>query len=106
MHVFDGKSLKLRHIDVLDLVALNPLFGTRLDVLQVPDGHILKWWEVDIDLRSQESVHLSFALELRGKFGCRHLCSMVKDLSLSSGSRYLVGVGVHRQSRCFDGNEV
>lgn len=33
LHVFDGQSLKLRNIDVLDLVALNPLFGTRLDVL-------------------------------------------------------------------------
>jgi hypothetical protein len=66
LHVFDGQSLELRYIEVFDLVALNSLFRTRLDILQVPDGHILKWWEVDIDLRSQETVHFSFALELRG----------------------------------------
>ena len=33
LHVFDGQSLKLRNIYMLDLIALNPLFGTRLDVL-------------------------------------------------------------------------
>jgi len=33
LHVFDGQSLKLRNINMLDLIALNPLFGTGLDVL-------------------------------------------------------------------------
>ena len=96
LHILDSQTLELWHIDVLGLVALDPLLGSRLNVLQMPNSDILEGWEEDMDLRGQEAIYFSLALEFGSKFRRSYLRVLVEDLSLSSGSRYLVGVIHHR----------
>ena len=96
LHILDSQSLELWHIDVLGLVALDPLLGSRLNVLQMPNSDILEGWEEDMDPRGQEAIYFSLALEFGSKFRRSYLSVLVEDLSLSSGSRYLVGVIHHR----------
>ena len=51
-----------------------------------------------MDLRGQETVYFTLALELRGKLSSGYLGMLVEDLGLPSGSWYLIGVGFHRVS--------
>ena len=87
---------------MLGLVALDPFLGSRLYVLQMPDGHVLEWWEEGVDLCGKEAIYFSFALELGGKLSSAYLGLLVKDLSLPSCSGYLVGIGIHRESKRFN----
>ena len=106
LHVLDRQAFELRHVDVLGLVALDPLLGARLDVLQVPDGHVFERWQVRVDLRGQETVYLSFALELRGELSSGYLGLLVEDLGLPSGCGNLVVVVVHLVSWRFHVDEI
>ena len=65
----------------------------------MPNSDILEGWEEDMDLRGQETIYFSLALEFGGKFRRSYLRVLVEDLSLSSGSRYLVGVVHHRDNK-------
>ena len=74
---------------MLDIRGLDALLRSRLDVSEMPDGHILERWQEDIYLGCEESINLSLALEFCRKLSGCHFLILVEYLGLSSPRRYL-----------------
>ena len=92
LHVFDWQAFKLGNVDMLDISRLNTFFGPRLNISQMPDCYIFKWWQEDVHFRCKESVNLTFALKLGSKLGSCNLLVLIEHLGMSSPRWYLIRV--------------
>ena len=84
------------------MFTLDALLGTCCQVPQVPNGDVFERWQVCVDFGGQEPVDLTLARELGAELGCRDLRWLVEDLRLSTSTRYLIWVALHRLNMGFD----
>ena len=62
-HLFHTQAGELRHVDELDVFALEAPSLAADDVLQVEDGHVVVAVQVDAALAGEEAKALLFAAE-------------------------------------------
>ena len=66
-HVDDRQTLILGDCDVLHHVRLDVEFGPSCEVTQMPDGHVLRLWQVDLALTGEVAEALDLVREAAGE---------------------------------------